>query len=86
MSETNAGSTLEITSTLDVREIGHGQRHPLIFKTYHALKPGQAFILVVDHDPKPVLLELDFIQHGAFKSTYLEKGPEVWRIQMAKIN
>ena len=42
MSETNAGSTVEVTSTLDVREIGHGQRHPLIFKTYHALKtrPG----------------------------------------------
>lgn len=86
MSETNVGSTPEVTSTLDVREIGHGQRHPLIFKTYHALKPGQAFILVVDHDPKPVLYELDFVQHGKFKSTYLEQGPEVWRVQMAKIN
>ena len=48
MSETNAGPALEITSTLDVREVLHGQRHPLIFKTFHALKPGQAFILVVE--------------------------------------
>ncbi|MDE3110173.1 MAG: DUF2249 domain-containing protein [Acidobacteriota bacterium] len=85
MSETNVKPDLEVTSTLDVREIGHGQRHPLIFKTFQALKPGQAFILVVDHDPKPVLYELDFIQHGKFKWTYLEQGPDVWRIQMARI-
>lgn len=86
MSDANAASVPEITSTLDIREIVHGQRHPLIFKTYYALKPGQAFILVVDHDPKPLLNELGFVQHGKFKSTYLEQGPAVWRIQMAKIN
>lgn len=86
MSEPNAVPAPAITSTLDVRQIGHGQRHPLIFRTFQELKPGQAFILVVDHDPKPVLFELDFAQHGKFKPTYLEQGPEVWRIQMAKIN
>lgn len=74
----------EITSSLDIREIAHAQRHPLIFKTFHALKPGQAFVLVVDHDPKAVLHELDFVQHGKFKWSNLEQGPEVWRVQMAR--
>jgi uncharacterized protein (DUF2249 family) len=83
MSTANAAP--EITSTLDVREVGHVQRHPLIFRTYNALQPGQAFILVVDHDPKPVLFELDFVQKGKFKYDYLEQGPEVWRVQMAKM-
>jgi uncharacterized protein (DUF2249 family) len=78
-------ATPEITSTLDVREVEHAQRHPLIFRTYNALQPGQAFVLVVDHDPKPVLFELDFVQKGKFEYSYLEQGPEVWRVQMAKI-
>ena len=83
MSEINA--VPEITSTLDVRDVEHAQRHPLIFRTYNALQPGQAFVLVVDHDPKPVLYELDFVQKGKFEYSYLEQGPEVWRVQMAKI-
>lgn len=81
----NLNAAPEIISTLDVRDIQHAQRHPLIFRTYNALQPGQAFILVVDHDPKPVLFELDFVQKGKFEYTYLAQGPEVWRVQMAKI-
>jgi len=83
MSDINAAP--EITSTLDVRNIEHAQRHPLIFRTYNALQPGQAFVLVVDHDPKPVLFELDFVQKGKFEYSYLEQGPEVWRVQVAKV-
>ncbi|TAM78769.1 MAG: DUF2249 domain-containing protein [Acidobacteria bacterium] len=84
MSTPSTKETPEVITTLDVREVAHAQRHPLIFKTYEQLQPGQAFILVVDHDPKPVLYELDFIQHGIFKWTYLEQGPEVWRVQLEK--
>ena len=83
MSDINAAP--EVTSTLDVREVEHPHRHPLIFRTYNELQPGQAFVLVVDHDPKPVLFELDFVQKGKFEYSYLEQGPEVWRVQMAKI-
>lgn len=85
MSETNVGQAPRVISTLDVRDIAHAQRHPLIFRTYNGLNTGEAFILVVDHDPKPVLFELDFAQNGKFKWTYLEQGPEVWRVQMAKV-
>ena len=84
MNTFSAMETPEVITTLDVREVAHAQRHPLIFKTYGQLQPGQAFVLVVDHDPKPVLYELDFIQHGIFKWIYLEQGPEVWRVQFEK--
>jgi len=80
----SANEAPEVISTIDVRGVPHAQRHPLIFKTYGQLKPGQAFILVVDHNPKPVLNELDFVQKGKFKWTYLEQGPEVWRVQFVK--
>lgn len=74
----------KITSTIDVRTIAHAQRHPLIFRTYDSLQPGEAFVLVVDHDPKPVFFELDFIHKGKLSWDYLETGPELWRVQVGK--
>ena len=85
MSTTKTNVTPEVISTLDVREILHSQRHPVTHRTFDGLKPGQAFILVVDHDPKPVLYELDFLRNGKYSWNYLEQGPEVWRVQVAKI-
>jgi uncharacterized protein (DUF2249 family) len=85
MSTLTTSSTPTIVTTIDVRPIPHAQRHPLIFKTFDGLQPGQALVLVVDHDPKPVLFELDFVRKGKFTWSYLEQGPEVWRVQMAKI-
>lgn len=84
MNESIENASPEVVSTIDVRPVPHAQRHPLIFKSYQELKPGQAFVLLVDHDPKPVLYELDFIQHGIFSWTYLEQGPEVWRVRFEK--
>ncbi|MGH9468253.1 MAG: DUF2249 domain-containing protein [Terriglobales bacterium] len=77
-------NTYSVVSTIDVREVPHQGRHQLIYKTFENLQPGQAFILVVDHDPKPVLFELDFMHKGTFAYAYLEQGP-LFRIQMAKI-
>lgn len=81
---TQNGTGPHITSTVDVRVVPHPQRHPVIFQTYNALKPGEGFILVVDHDPKPVFFQLDFVQHGKFTWDYVEQGPERWRVQVAK--
>ena len=39
---------------LDVRDVVPRERHPLIFRTFDALAPGQGFVLVNDHDPKPL--------------------------------
>ncbi|MDE3178255.1 MAG: DUF2249 domain-containing protein [Acidobacteriota bacterium] len=84
MNAANSETAATITSTVDVREVPHAQRHPLIFKTFDGLKAGEAFLLLVDHDPKPVLFELDFSRKGKFAWNYLEQGPEVWRVQMTK--
>lgn len=86
MSTASASKTIAVVSTIDVREVPHEQRHPLIFKTFDGLQPGQAFVLVVDHDPKPVIFELDFVRKGQFGWSYLEQGPTVWRVQMTKVH
>jgi uncharacterized protein (DUF2249 family) len=51
MSAPSTESVPNVTSTLDVREVPHSQRRPLISRTFNGLQPGQAFVLLVDHDP-----------------------------------
>lgn len=69
---------------LDVRELPHGQRHMIIFATFDALHPGQAFTLVNDHDPRPLYYQFDAEHRGAFTWDYLEQGPRTWRVRIAR--
>lgn len=75
---------LESLITLDVRQIPPPQRHPLIFSTFERLTPGQFFILVNDHDPKPLFYQFQVERTGEFTWEYLERGPEVWRVRIGK--
>jgi uncharacterized protein (DUF2249 family) len=72
-------------TVIDVREIVPRERHPLIFRTFDALKPGQAFHLVNDHDPKPLYYQFKAEHDGAFGWTYLESGPELWRVEIRRV-
>lgn len=71
--------------TIDVRPIAPRERHPLIFDTFRNLKAGERFILVNDHDPKPLYYQFEAEHHGAFGWDYLEKGPDVWRVAISRI-
>ena len=71
-------------ATLDVREIRPAQRHPLIFQTFESLQPGQGFILINDHDPKPLYYQFRAERDGQFTWDYLEEGPDVWRVRVGK--
>ncbi len=70
--------------TVDVRPLAPAQRHPLIFGTFEDLMPGQSFVLVNDHDPKPLYYQFAAERTGEFTWDYLEQGPEVWRVRIAK--
>ncbi|MFN3422052.1 MAG: DUF2249 domain-containing protein [Armatimonadota bacterium] len=70
---------------LDVRTVPPRERHPLIFQTFEALKPGESFILVNDHDPKPLYYEFHYERQGQFTWEYLEQGPEVWQVRIGKL-
>jgi uncharacterized protein (DUF2249 family)/iron-sulfur cluster repair protein YtfE (RIC family) len=69
---------------LDVRTLPPARRHALIFATFEALRPGQAFVLINDHDPKPLYYQFQAEQDGKFTWTYLEQGPEVWRVRIGR--
>ena len=69
---------------LDVREIPPRERHPRIFQTFDSLQPGEAFVLANDHDPLPLYYQFAAERSGKFQWDYLEQGPELWRVRIAK--
>ncbi len=70
--------------SLDVRTIPPPQRHPMIFQRFVSLPVGGAFILVNDHDPKPLYYQLNFEYSGQLGWDYLEQGPGVWRVRISR--
>lgn len=69
---------------IDVRTIAPRDRHPQIFAKANGLKVGEAFIIVNDHDPRPLHYQLSAEYPGQFSWTYLEAGPDVWRVALGR--
>ncbi len=69
---------------LDVREVIPRERHALIFNTFADLKPGQTFVLINDHDPRPLYYQFQAEHTGQFTWDYLEQGPDVWRVRVGR--
>jgi uncharacterized protein (DUF2249 family) len=73
-----------MAQTVDVRTLIPRERHPLIFRTFQALKSGESFELVNDHDPKPLYYQFQAEIGPQFDWHYLEQGPEVWRVRIGR--
>ena len=71
--------------TIDVRFIPPRERHPLIFETFDTLAPGDAFLLVNDHEPKPLYYQFMHERAGLFAWDTLEAGPDVWRVSIRRL-
>ena len=69
---------------IDVRQIEPRLRHTIIFQIFAALQQGQAIQIRSDHDPKPLRRQFELNCEGAFGWTYLEEGPDVWRIRISR--
>ncbi len=72
-------------NTVDVRSLMPGHRHERIFQLINELAPGASFILVNDHDPKPLYYQLEAEYPKQFSWTHRERGPEVWQIEIGKL-
>lgn len=83
--DTTEGDTMPTEEQiLDVRQEIPARRHELIFDTYHALAPGDGFVLVNDHDPKPLYYQFAAEHPNQFEWGYLEQGPQVWRVRIGR--
>ena len=73
-----------VKTTIDVRSIPPRLRHPMIFDSFESLGPGEAMLLVNDHDPKPLFYQFQAEANGGFTWDYLDAGPEVWQVRIGK--
>lgn len=73
-----------VVEALEVRHLPPAQRHQVIFERFTGLPVGGSFVLVNDHDPKPLYYQLAAEYAGQLLWQYLEQGPEVWRVRMGK--
>jgi uncharacterized protein (DUF2249 family) len=69
---------------LDARAVPHAIRHATIFGALDAVRPGSGMVLVAPHDPLPLLAQIEQRSPGAFEVSYLERGPEAWRLAFAR--
>lgn len=69
---------------LDARAVPHAIRHATIFGALDAVHPGGGMILVAPHDPLPLLAQIEQRAPGAFEVSYVERGPEAWRLAFVR--
>ncbi|HRC12124.1 MAG: DUF2249 domain-containing protein [Candidatus Phosphoribacter baldrii] len=70
---------------LDARVIPHAIRHGAIFGALGAVKPGKGMVLVAPHDPLPLLAQLAAREGDAVEVSYLQRGPEAWRLRLHRV-
>lgn len=69
---------------LDVTKIMPREKHPAIFNTFDSLNPGESFILINDHDPRPLKNQFMYERADCFNWEYVEQGPQTWRVRLTK--
>jgi uncharacterized protein (DUF2249 family) len=69
---------------LDARVVPHAIRHATIFGALDAVRPGAGLVLIAPHDPLPLLAQLERRAPETFDVSYLERGPEAWRLRFAR--
>lgn len=69
---------------LDVRVLPPSRKHSTVRERLEDLHSGQTLRIINDHDPRPLRYELDDAYPGAFAWTYVECGPQLWRVDIAK--
>ena len=42
-------------------------------------------MIINDHDPKPLYYEFQAERPGELEWEYLQEGPDVWRVRIAKV-
>ncbi|MGZ3880434.1 MAG: iron-sulfur cluster repair di-iron protein [Flavisolibacter sp.] len=75
---------MSISETLFVPDLQPALKHPTIFRKFDSLEEGASFIIVNDHDPKPLYYQLLAERGSIFTWEYLEQGPEVWKVHIHK--
>jgi len=67
------------TSGYDLKE-----KTEIVLKNFDQLPVGEKMILINDTDPSHIFNELEQKRYGKFQWEYIEKGPDLWKVSLAK--
>lgn len=70
--------------TLVIPELEPAQKHPAVFEKFDTLMNGEAFLLINDHDPKPLYYQMIAERGRIVEWQYVEEGPQIWRVKIQK--
>jgi len=67
---------------IEVADIEPRFRHNIIGQLFKHLEPGHSLQIVIDHDPQRLRFQLDLAFGELCDWSYLEQGPDVWRVRL----
>jgi len=76
--------SMDVVEELDVRHLPPAQRHERIFDAYEGLATGEGFLLVNDHDPKPLYHQFDAEAGPEFRWEYRQRDPGEFHVLIGK--
>ncbi|MEF2968837.1 DUF2249 domain-containing protein [Paenibacillus sp. M1] len=74
----------DFKTTINATEYPPQLKHKTIFAAYSALQPGEAMLLVNDHDPVPLRFQFEAMHPGQFTWEYIEQGPTTFQVKIGK--
>ncbi|MDG0792675.1 DUF2249 domain-containing protein [Cohnella ginsengisoli] len=72
-------------ATVNATEYPPHLKHKVIFETFDKLSPGEAMLLINDHDPVPLRYQFESSNPGRFDWSYIQQGPAVYQVRIGKI-
>lgn len=79
-----AGDAAQSGQELDLRQVPRPERHPLVFATFDRLNVNDSMVLVNDHDPMPLHMQMENLRPGQLAWEYIIRGPEIFRIRVRR--
>jgi uncharacterized protein (DUF2249 family) len=70
---------------VDLRGTPLPRRHGIVFSAFDVLSAGESFVLVNDHDPQPLRMQMDLLRPGEMEWEYLDRTPDNFRVKISRI-
>jgi len=70
--------------SIDVRDLKPQRRHEALLEIFDDLETDEGFVLVNDHDPKPLYHELQSMHGDVVGWEYLSRGEDGWRVEVVR--
>ncbi|MCL6626048.1 MAG: DUF2249 domain-containing protein [Alicyclobacillus shizuokensis] len=74
----------QFAATIRATEYPPQLKHKVIFETFDRLQPGEAMLLINDHDPVPLRYQFQLERPGQFTWDYVEQGPETFQVKIGR--